>query len=472
MNETMKRFKKKPEFFPFSVRQETWRPNNIGGFWGFFLQLATFLLILLPTVVWLKGGAIVVLLSAIFCYFGVGHTILYFNFPLSLLINSLYTKIMQEAAPTQNTPNRLRRAEWVLSQRSDEVLLILEKTCDVHNIQAVKRTAESMGVQNLWVIRPSYHKNGTAESESATSPAPAPTDDTPPFNIINTFRAFLKQNHPESMPAYNAEKVSSNGGGDIWRATCTVNGVCYVGGADFSKKVAMRKAAETALKVLDSSYVPIAATVVVAGQSERQKEEHITNSTALSRGADRWLSVKEFDTTGSCIAAAKELGYTLWSTSLCEHAVPLEVDTPYEMLPGKLALVIGSEAAGVSKEMIAASEQCVYLPMYGFMESLNLSVAAALLLQRIFDVKVRGANRGTLSTETKCALRKRWWSQLASTDTAAKKLAPFEREFLSGRCPPLSDSRESRNDTKSVSKRFERANPGHVEGNMNSVGGK
>jgi len=46
----------------------------------------------------------------------------------------------------------------------------------------------------------------------------------------------------------------------------------------------------------------------------------------------------------------------------------------------RFALVTGNEREGVSSEFLAAAQQRVRIPMRGFVESLNLSVATAILL--------------------------------------------------------------------------------------------
>ena len=46
-------------------------------------------------------------------------------------------------------------------------------------------------------------------------------------------------------------------------------------------------------------------------------------------------------------------------------------------------MVIGTEATGVSRELLAACHRRVYLPQNGFADSLNASVAAALVLQTV-----------------------------------------------------------------------------------------
>ena len=118
--------------------------------------------------------------------------------------------------------------------------------------------------------------------------------------------------------------------------------------------------------------------------------------------------------------------------------------------------------------MVAASQRRLYYPLRGFSESLNLSVAAALVVQRLFDVRIRQAEnkkthnhqhpltlfpsqmcpeaRGDLAAEEKQELRRRWYGLLASTP-AQRKI--YDR-WLAHPPPPLPDLRrteEQRKDT-------------------------
>jgi tRNA C32,U32 (ribose-2'-O)-methylase TrmJ len=77
-----------------------------------------------------------------------------------------------------------------------------------------------------------------------------------------------------------------------------------------------------------------------------------------------------------------------------------------------MALVIGRETDGVSKEMLEAADKRVYLPIYGFSESLNLSVAAALIVQQLFFICPEAS--GSMEEEERASLRARWYGLLAS----------------------------------------------------------
>ena len=61
--------------------------------------------------------------------------------------------------------------------------------------------------------------------------------------------------------------------------------------------------------------------------------------------------------------------------------------------------------------MLNAASRAVFLPMFGFMESLNVSVAAALVMQRLLDLCPEA--RGDLGVSERAVLRSRWYDQLA-----------------------------------------------------------
>ena len=89
------------------------------------------------------------------------------------------------------------------------------------------------------------------------------------------------------------------------------------------------------------------------------------------------LDVRTFTSTAACIAAVRADGRELWVTDLSQDALALDADAASlaSVLPPRLAVVIGSEGVGVSKRMIDAADRRVFLPMYGFTESFNISVS-------------------------------------------------------------------------------------------------
>uniref|UniRef100_A0A7S0DB82 tRNA/rRNA methyltransferase SpoU type domain-containing protein n=2 Tax=Amorphochlora amoebiformis TaxID=1561963 RepID=A0A7S0DB82_9EUKA len=133
--------------------------------------------------------------------------------------------------------------------------------------------------------------------------------------------------------------------------------------------------------------------------------------TKVARSAPAWLSIRHFKTTKDAIKAAREEKREIWATDLSQGADKLTGESME--LPKKFALVVGREADGVSSEMLAAADKRVYLPLNGFAESLNLSVATALVIQKLFlycpDMV------GDMKDNERITLRRQWYMKLAKT---------------------------------------------------------
>ena len=141
----------------------------------------------------------------------------------------------------------------------------------------------------------------------------------------------------------------------------------------------------------------------------------------ITKNCSTWLSMRTFDTIKDCIAALREQKCEIWATDLAPEAVGLDATSKPSHFPssGRLALVIGRESDGVSQEMLQASDRRVYLPMFGFTESFNLSVATALILQRILDWFPQ--IRGDLSHQEREEIRSKWYKQLLNNPTAREE---------------------------------------------------
>lgn len=85
-----------------------------------------------------------------------------------------------------------------------------------------------------------------------------------------------------------------------------------------------------------------------------------------------------------------------------------------------VAVVMGAEAEGVSDDMRAAADAWVTLPMYGFVESLNVSVATALVLQAVLALAGDDC-RGDLPPERKEALSVEWTTRLCAPGRGRRK---------------------------------------------------
>lgn len=117
-------------------------------------------------------------------------------------------------------------------------------------------------------------------------------------------------------------------------------------------------------------------------------------SKGATRGAERWLDLHRHSSATDAIAALQAEGRRVYVADLADDSVA-PVDVP---LDAPVCLWFGAEHAGVSAEATAAADGVVTLPMHGFAQSLNVSVACALVLQQVAD-RAR-ALPGTLLDET------------------------------------------------------------------------
>lgn len=110
-----------------------------------------------------------------------------------------------------------------------------------------------------------------------------------------------------------------------------------------------------------------------------ETQEKFKESQRVTQGADKWVEVQKWKSTTDCVKSLKQQGYKICVTHLDATSRPLhEID-----FSKKVALVLGNEKEGVSPEMIAAADERVIVPMTGFVQSFNISVAGALSLYHI-----------------------------------------------------------------------------------------
>lgn len=121
----------------------------------------------------------------------------------------------------------------------------------------------------------------------------------------------------------------------------------------------------------------------------------------VARGADKWLDLQIQRSPKACAEQLRARGFRIYATHL-EASVPLE-----ELDFSKpTAIVLGNEKDGVSAEMLAAVDGRFSIPMQGFTQSFNLSVAAALTFYQAWrDRNRRLGQSGDLTpTEQKILL--------------------------------------------------------------------
>lgn len=106
-----------------------------------------------------------------------------------------------------------------------------------------------------------------------------------------------------------------------------------------------------------------------------QADEKFLIARRITKGSERWLEVHQHESPDHAVAHLRARGFELVATHPQGELLP----TDLAHIP-KLALMLGNEHDGLSPELARAATRTVRIPMRGFVESLNVSVAAAILL--------------------------------------------------------------------------------------------
>jgi tRNA (guanosine-2'-O-)-methyltransferase len=116
---------------------------------------------------------------------------------------------------------------------------------------------------------------------------------------------------------------------------------------------------------------------------ERTNTYKVDHQVAL--GSSKWVDIHKYkeqeDNTAACVAALRAKGYRIVATSPRADAftpATIPLDKP-------LAFCFGTELTGLSDPLMHAADTHLRIPMYGFTESYNISVSAAIVLYTVME---------------------------------------------------------------------------------------
>ncbi len=156
---------------------------------------------------------------------------------------------------------------------------------------------------------------------------------------------------------------------------------------------------------------------------------------SVSRGASKWVDViryrqPEVNNTETCFGWLKERGYTIYATT--PHGDSMQL--PEVGVGGKVALLFGNELEGASEYALQYADRRLAIPMYGFTESFNLSVSAAICLYDLTcKLRASGVDWRLSDREVK-EIKLRWYKRLV------KHAERLQEQFL--KVPTPSSSRQ------------------------------
>lgn len=141
-------------------------------------------------------------------------------------------------------------------------------------------------------------------------------------------------------------------------------------------------------------------TIDTAGDYKRSRR--------TTQGADKWIDRYRWETTPECYRHLHTDGYTIVATTLADDAIPYDA---YDWT-SPTAVVFGNELDGLTKEAVAGADVRVKIPMRGFTESFNISVAAAVTLSHAVRTRVEAnGSAGDLDVAARDRLRAVWYAK-------------------------------------------------------------
>jgi tRNA (guanosine-2'-O-)-methyltransferase len=143
------------------------------------------------------------------------------------------------------------------------------------------------------------------------------------------------------------------------------------------------------------------------------------------KGANKWLNLirhraRNSNNTQACFDYLKKHGYRIYAADPAENGVSIHEVDPLI----KSAFLFGNELEGVSEYALQHCDMRVKIPMYGFTESLNISVSVAITLNSFINRLPRENFQFGLSEEEKEELTLQWYKKVV------RKADLLEKEFL------------------------------------------
>jgi tRNA (guanosine-2'-O-)-methyltransferase len=157
--------------------------------------------------------------------------------------------------------------------------------------------------------------------------------------------------------------------------------------------------ANAVLRTCDAAGILNVDVISAAGES-------LPINKAITTRADKWLDIRYHQVAAACLGDLKERGFRIAATDLGPGAVPhdaIDYTKP-------TAIVFGNEKEGLSAEALALADDRIRIPMFGMVQSLNLSVSVGVILyEAVRQRTVRGYyDKPRLTPEELRAYASRW----------------------------------------------------------------
>jgi tRNA (guanosine-2'-O-)-methyltransferase len=141
----------------------------------------------------------------------------------------------------------------------------------------------------------------------------------------------------------------------------------------------------------------------------------------VALGSSNWLTLYNYNTkeanTADCLNNLKKQGYTLIAATPHENDLLLDDIT----IDRKTAIIFGTEKGGLSEAAHKFADSYMKIPMYGFTESFNISVSAAITLFSLTERLRKSEIDWHLSKEELIDIKIEWIKKSVSSSELIEK---------------------------------------------------
>lgn len=156
-----------------------------------------------------------------------------------------------------------------------------------------------------------------------------------------------------------------------------------------------------------------------------ENKNRYTVNPDVALGASKWLNLIKYNkdefNTLEAVSNLKSSGYRIVATTLAEDAIPLE---DFNLEKGKMALFFGTELTGLTQQLLNEADEQLKIPVYGFTESFNISVSAAIILHHLTHHMKKSDIPWHLSADEVIKLKYSWLMN------SIKRADLLEKKFL------------------------------------------
>ena len=122
------------------------------------------------------------------------------------------------------------------------------------------------------------------------------------------------------------------------------------------------------------------------------KKNQVKTFNSTAQGSQKWVKLNNYENAINAVTELKKKGFKLYGTTLSDESKDFR---NFDYCKNT-CFVLGAEKWGLSDELITKVDDSIFIPMRGMVQSLNVSVAASILL---FEAIRQRKNKGLLPTK-------------------------------------------------------------------------